>query len=121
MNPIVKQKWLKALRSGGYAQGRSALKTTKGYCCLGVLCDLAVREGIVTTSVSSYGVITFGIYEEDGLLPGEVQEWAGIATRSPQVKYVNKAVFEDDLNHLADINDRGSSFEEIANLIEAQL
>lgn len=46
MNPEVKTKWLAALRSGNYKQGRMALKRgvgdgTADYCCLGVLCDIS--------------------------------------------------------------------------------
>ena len=33
--------WLTALESGDYPQGRSRLKTTKGYCCLGVACEIS--------------------------------------------------------------------------------
>lgn len=39
------RKWLKALRSGWYKQGKGNLAKTKGksvrYCCLGVLCEVA--------------------------------------------------------------------------------
>lgn len=42
------KKWIAALRSGEYKQGRDALvqKTGKGlrYCCLGVLCDISKDE-----------------------------------------------------------------------------
>lgn len=42
----LKQKWLDALRSGKYKQGRKALHSDKyedgdRYCCLGVLCKVA--------------------------------------------------------------------------------
>jgi len=38
-----KEKWLKALRSGGYEQGRTVLHSNKDntYCCLGVACDIS--------------------------------------------------------------------------------
>ena len=56
MNNIFKQKWIKALRSGKYKQGRAYLASSittkkrdklrkliiiKEYCCLGVACHLA--------------------------------------------------------------------------------
>ena len=48
MNPKVKKKWLKALRSGKYKQGKERLReTTEGkqeYCCLGVLSDIHREE-----------------------------------------------------------------------------
>lgn len=43
-NPEAQQRvrdWIKALRSGNYQQGESALHLKgDGYCCLGVACDL---------------------------------------------------------------------------------
>lgn len=46
LNPVLKAQWLKALRSGKYAQAQGALYkggTHGGYCCLGVLCDVKGR------------------------------------------------------------------------------
>ena len=41
MDPELKAKWLKALRSGRYKQGRGALRDENNcYCCLGVLGDI---------------------------------------------------------------------------------
>jgi hypothetical protein len=51
IDPEVKQKWLEALRSGKYKQGRYGLRHTvdntdlngekyDAFCCLGVLCDV---------------------------------------------------------------------------------
>jgi hypothetical protein len=41
MNAEIKAKWLEALRSGRYPQGRKALRDEHDqYCCLGVLCDV---------------------------------------------------------------------------------
>lgn len=37
MDPELKAKWIKALRSGAYDQGREALVAYGRYCCLGVL------------------------------------------------------------------------------------
>lgn len=34
------EKWVKALRSGKYEQGKSYLKKDNKYCCLGVLYDV---------------------------------------------------------------------------------
>lgn len=36
-----KDKWIAALRSGKYKQGRGQLRSlNNNYCCLGVLCDV---------------------------------------------------------------------------------
>lgn len=50
MTPELKAKWVEALRSGKYAQGKRALRTGRDkpendlFCCLGVLCDLIAPE-----------------------------------------------------------------------------
>jgi len=48
LGPFTKDKWLEALRSKDYVQGRKRLryKTSNEdtYCCLGVLCDLIDPE-----------------------------------------------------------------------------
>lgn len=46
MRPDVKAKWITALRSGEYRQGRGSLREHDAYCCLGVLCDLHAKETI---------------------------------------------------------------------------
>lgn len=42
LDPIVKAKWVTALRSGRYRQGQGFLNCGGKYCCLGV----AVEEGL---------------------------------------------------------------------------
>jgi len=41
MEQELKAKWIAALRSGEYPQDKAFLRSEKGYCCLGVLCDVA--------------------------------------------------------------------------------
>jgi hypothetical protein len=75
MNAEIKQKWLAALRSGEYQQGKSALRRDEDgqrrYCCLGVLCDLIdpnewqpAKEGVpvaykhaIATGMPTYDVM----------------------------------------------------------------
>ena len=41
MNAELKAKWVEALRSGRYKQGRGFLRNANDeFCCLGVLCDV---------------------------------------------------------------------------------
>jgi len=44
MNPELKKKWVDALRSGEYKQGKSYLRSSDSYCCLGVLADVIIKE-----------------------------------------------------------------------------
>jgi hypothetical protein len=36
--------WIDALRSGNYKQTRKVLQNSKGFCCLGVACDVFIPE-----------------------------------------------------------------------------
>lgn len=48
LNPEIKKKWVKALRSGKYNQCDGQLRQGDTFCCLGVLCDLhrkAMKKG----------------------------------------------------------------------------
>ena len=40
MTPELKTKWIEALRSGKYEQGKHYLKVNGKFCCLGVLCEV---------------------------------------------------------------------------------
>jgi hypothetical protein len=44
MNAVLKNLWVEALESGAYEQDTGTLKTDLGYCCLGVLCEVAGQE-----------------------------------------------------------------------------
>lgn len=117
MNQEVKQKWVAALRSGEYTQGQGSLKNAKSeYCCLGVLCDVAKREGLAV--IEKY--LPFeGLYTFDGdmtFLPMSVENWAQLSTEAP---YVLVGAGMERLDHLNDSGD--FSFDQIADLIEASL
>jgi hypothetical protein len=50
----LKRKWIAALRSGEYRQAQNGLRTSDGYCCLGVLCDIVDPDGWSQTNVGAY-------------------------------------------------------------------
>ncbi len=108
MKEVVKDKWVAALRSGNYEQASGVLYDGKGYCCLGVLCDvMGLKPEQHDTNFSSE--YTFG--DESGVLPPAVMEKAGIRFANGGYAYARKALSHD--------NDRGKSFNEIADIIEA--
>lgn len=87
----LKQKWVAALRSGGFKQGRFALHSISDntFCCLGVLCVVAgatqkpPRTGINCAnyfwkdeSLMSDGYLPDDLREEVGLTIDE-QRWLG--------------------------------------------
>lgn len=118
LDPGVKAKWVEALRSGKYKQGRYNLHYKDAYCCLGVLCEVAVAEGVVTSAKRQ--LESYHTCEEVGytaelytlLPPPEVITWAGLSSRN--------GVFgtRDRLFSLASMNDAGLPFVRIAEAIE---
>ena len=123
MNARVKKMWLKALRSGEYEQGKGYLRNLDEdtYCCLGVLCDLAIKDGVVineSESTFSYPHPRVSLY--DGvcsMLPYNVREWAQLEYSDPRVRNGN-----DPNWTLAGLNDSNNyAFNDIADIIEEQL
>lgn len=112
VNKKVIRKWLKALRSGEYKQGRHALNTNDQYCCLGVLCELAVKEKVVTKYKDEW--TTHAVYDgEMYALPACVRDWAELDSCNPCVIFKNRSEVS-----LAELNDQGRSFKQIARIIE---
>lgn len=103
MDEQIKKQWVEALRSGKYKQGREYLRTelskgTYNYCCLGVLCDIK-DECIWNSQYYNYPYMEFPCYT--------ILDWAKLDSNTAQ--------------DLADMNDSGASFEEIADWIETNL
>lgn len=102
--------WVEALKSGNYKQTTEDLfDPNEGYCCLGVLTDLYLREkeGSVTNmSVDVYfDKITDLSEHNNNTMPNmEIKQWANLTN--------------NDCGNLAGMNDNGDSFETIAKFIE---
>lgn len=102
----VRQLWVKALRSGEYKQGRTRLRTKDGkYCCLGVLTDLAVKNGVIPEFIGSGGACN--------LLLDDVRQWAGLDDKYGSYSRSDHACLCQD-------NDRGKDFSWISDLIESE-
>lgn len=109
MNANAK-KWVEALRSGEFKQVKGRLKTVDGYCCLGVVCELAIKAG-VPVGVGAIGLLpTFE--GETARLPKGVRDWIGL--RDAYGSY------DGDSTSLSHENDHGKSFAEIADIIESE-
>lgn len=86
LRPEVKSAWVGALRSGAYKQGKGALVsktfsadgTAEGlvFCCLGVLCDVAIKMGLDLARKESSYDIGYGSASGTAVLPDEVVRWA---------------------------------------------
>ena len=137
MKQEVAQKWIKALRSEKYKQGRRALKyRDKGvvrHCCLGVLCELYQQEKknkqqkpLKTTEVSPQNACLFLELSPSGRavqfandlaeLPPSVAKWAGLHTYSGEFYGPVKGFRR--IRSLAGLNDDGATFKQIADVIE---
>lgn len=120
MNPEIKAQWVAALRSGEYEQGTGRLHRGDTFCCLGVLCDLAIKAG--APGVEEFRRPTEIVSTYNGLqliLPGSVREWAGLDSCNPIL--VDESGSESEYHPVSIFNDNGTTFNEIADLIEAQL
>lgn len=147
MKEEIKKKWVEKLRDGSYKQGQKKLCTVeKGkdtkYCCLGVLTDLAVKEGVIMwngylekdeNSVCRYVQdIKYGA--TSGVIPRKVVYWSGLKDENPLlfpkeispvldkagIKFDSPKMKRDTIS-LAELNDEGLSFEGIAAVIEELL
>lgn len=116
MNSNAK-KWVEALRSGKYKQGKYALHR-KGswfqkdrFCCLGVACDLAVKDKVVSRSRTANYLGKFSYDGSEGELPILVAQRLGLRDTIGN----NTGRSLDLLNDYDDL-----SFNEIADIIESE-
>lgn len=123
MNTEVKAAWLDALRSGNYKQGKRRLRRDSQFCCLGVLCDLAVQTGVIsyTTHPSDENTIYYyGKEQACNYLPEEVIKWADLDSRNPRVdESFDRISHNVSLGGINDVMDY--TFEGIADVIEKYL
>lgn len=128
MNQDVLKKWVAELRSGKYKQGEGHLAMTdmdgeEHFCCLGVLCELALDEGIPNlTREFNEDAGRYFYNDREDFLPTPVIEWAGFDDKNPGVPYVQGEDDSGDLfdKPLSELNDEGLSFAAIADIIEQE-
>jgi len=109
-----------ALRSGRYQQTRNRLRTDSGYCCLGVACAISgLNEWKLTDRLE------WTYLEEDNILPERVIEHFGFYNRAGEPRISSGHWSHGDMeiggkrfHCLAEANDGGATFEQIADFIE---
>jgi len=118
----VRDLWVAALRSGEFARTTGKLTRVDeegrpyGYCCLGVLCEVAVRAGL-ELQVSDDVVLGARWYAGvDDFLPREVVDWADLPALDPLVTYDRMELSLSTVN-----DDYRPSFSAIATAIEELL
>lgn len=147
MKKSVAEKWVAALRSKKYTQGKKVLKSKSPrgvvrHCCLGVLCELYQQDrrakkmkpmsGGSFKPAEKYddgvpaGSLIYDFDERNGTasyatLPLRVVKWAGMASDDGQL--VEDLYMDNGHNvqTLAELNDSGTSFSEIADVIESRV
>lgn len=94
----LRKLWCEELRSGRYQQTHDFLKLGNGYCCLGVLCDIAYKQAVYHIPLENYKNL------ETERIPDEIMKAAKISY--------------DQCRELSVANDDGKTFDYIANMIE---
>lgn len=105
--------WVEALKSGNYRQTSGLLFSPHdGYCCLGVLTDLFLRD-------SGEDINRMGEKEYTDLMELNSQDELGEMLSVPAMQWAE--LTEQECKELAHMNDNGDSFEKIAKHIEEHL
>ena len=124
MNQQIKQQWVAALRSGDYQQTTGELRNGSGFCCLGVLTDLYLKEVGVEWMGNDEDGFMFPKFNEE-VLPYEVMDWADLSCDNPEVTVERfSPIVGQNVScnvPLSDLNDTDHDFKMIAALIEEQL
>jgi len=117
MNPEVKALWLEALRSGEYEQGVGHLNQDGKLCCLGVLCEVAIRAALdVTKGHSEFDPTVVTYSGSSDRLPWSLQKWSGVDGVGNIGDAYRAGLPEGSL---AGLNDEAKyTFDEIAEVIE---
>ena len=113
MKKEVADKWVAALRSGDYKQttGQLANAERTEHCCLGVLCEMAIKDGVnVAVDVLPHAPYDVYFDENPAGLPYKVQTWSGIFTPN--------GVLNGGITIAALNDDEQYDFGRIANIIE---
>lgn len=128
MREDVKTEWVRRLRDGR-PQITGYLHTSEGQCCLGVLTEYAAENGVVKKNESgsffSYTDPKSG-HVSDSCTPISVLEWAGLPTAGFSADIVDiksrpNKHHDGRVTALAEANDDGYTFPEIAEIIEKEL
>jgi hypothetical protein len=114
MKPVIKTKFVAALRSGNYQKGTGRLRKGAKFCVMGVLCNLHAKAHPKIAAEQH----SADSYMGNAYRPSDaVCKWAGIGTQnSPEVTIKGKKATLMNQNDLM-----RRSFAEMADAIEAQL
>lgn len=109
----AERRLIDALRSGEYKQGQGVLQRGERLCCLGVACRVSRVE--LEVKIDLHNVSFNG---EDHHLPDEVQRELGWLDDCAELTFHDR---QGRPVNLTTLNDSGSTFDQIADVIEAGL
>lgn len=113
MDPIIKEKWVKALRTKKLKQDSEYLKTDDGYCCLGVLCEYGMK---IVPHISNDDYASLFEDSSENFLSPKLLKRAGLTnTIQRLLSYFNDGYYSNC------VKQKSYSFKEIANWIEEKL
>lgn len=123
-----RKKLVEALRSGTYSQTKGALRDNVGFCCLGVACDIALKNGLQEQEwewkYSEYShqwafLNVNKAQDETEILPDEVKKFYGFLSVSGNYALEGDSDEVYDKKSLTTHNDDDDwSFKMIADIIE---
>ncbi len=118
MDADLKKRWIEALESGDYKQGKGALRSHRDeYCCLGVLCDLVQPDGWSRYNdspecpdvLTTYYEFVYKNESAGGVLPTTLAKDVDIDSHGAH-----------STSWITTDNDSGKSFQEIADIIREE-
>ena len=108
------KKWVEALESGKYQQGENFLHSGKGYCCLGVACAVFEENAeLILETVAKSGDAVTSYDGADTLAPKYVIRVLDLYGSGGEPD----KTFNESLEDLTQLNDGGTTFKEIAQII----
>lgn len=114
MKKKIAERWVEALRSGKYKQGKHALRSGDKFCCLGVLCNLHAEDHPKIAAKEDDPTEYLG---DSSLLANPVRQWAGMLTEDGSLDESIR-ICQLSFGSLAQANDNGVAFTQIADWIE---
>lgn len=121
---VFKKAWVKALRDGGYRQGKMRLVDEDDrFCCLGVAANLLVKDGSTKGKWIHDGDWSFGksVANSSGDVlthSGSCPKWLETVLEQDSPDPSDYGSVEE---RLMELNDKGKSFKHIAKWIEKNL
>ena len=111
--------WVKALRSDKFSQSKHVLQDSRGFCCLGVACDIFAETLSLKVDKILYdggGFEVFYNYDSQ-VLPSVVQKHLGLISPEGLFKSPRREGAHPG-ETLSSVNDEGATFEQIATMLE---